>query len=39
MEIPTVGAMLLHADRRIDGWTIAMKHLVDFATMQMRLNM
>jgi len=38
MEIPTVGAMLMHADRRTDGWTEVMTLMVDFETMQMHLK-
>jgi len=38
MEIHTVGAMLMHADRRTDGWTEVMKLMVDFATMRMHLK-
>jgi hypothetical protein len=38
MEIHTVGAMLMHADRRTDGWTEVMKLMVDFAAMRMHLK-
>jgi len=38
MEIPAVGAMLMHAGRRTDRWTEVMKLMVDSATMQMHLT-
>jgi len=38
MEIPAVGAMLMHAGRRTDGWTEVMKLMVDFASTQIRLK-
>jgi len=38
VEIPAVGAMLMHASRRTDGWTEVMKLMVDFASTQMRLK-